>query len=166
MNYKFLVRRQMDKGMTLIELIVVVSIVGVLAAIALPIYLNQTSKARGSEAKNTLGSINRSQQVYHWENGTFASDLSELAVKVQQKFYTFSLGAGSATSGSAIADASTSGSADLKRYSAAVARTASGNLFTEVICESDDTTTVPATPTAPTTAGARGSCPAGSQMID
>ena len=60
-----------EKGFTLIELLVVVIIIGVLAAVALPNLLGQVAKGRQSEARNILGTINRSQQAHRLEFGTF-----------------------------------------------------------------------------------------------
>jgi hypothetical protein len=44
----------------------------ILLAIALPSFLNQVGKARGSEAKSILGTINRAQQAFQLENGSFS----------------------------------------------------------------------------------------------
>ena len=63
-----------DKGFTLIELLVVVIIVGVLAAVALPNLLGQVGKARETEAKNAIGTLNRSQQAFHFDAKTFVED--------------------------------------------------------------------------------------------
>ena len=50
----FRLRRLADRGFTLIELLIVILIVGVLAAIALPSFLNQTTKAHDKSAQSAL----------------------------------------------------------------------------------------------------------------
>ena len=47
----------LQKGFTLVELMVVVAIVGVLSAVALPSFLNQTAKAKGTECTQKAASI-------------------------------------------------------------------------------------------------------------
>jgi type IV pilus assembly protein PilA len=154
-NYKTLAISNL-KGFTLIELLVVVIIIGTLSAIALPSYLNQVAKARGSEAKSDLGSINRSQQSYRWEKGQFASQLTNLDIRVNSKFYDYSIPSSNTTDTLTI---TTSKKDELKVSSAAV--TQNSDLFTQIICESGDTQSINTSAIQPT--GGNGTtldCPA------
>ena len=60
------------KGFTLIELMIVVAIIGILAAIAIPNFLRFQAKSRQSEAKTNLGGIFTAQTSYFAEHNTFA----------------------------------------------------------------------------------------------
>jgi len=60
------------KGFTLIELMIVVAIIGILAAIAIPNFLKFQAKAKQSEAKTNLGAIYISQLSYFSNGNTYA----------------------------------------------------------------------------------------------
>ena len=70
-SYNWAMRR--EQGFTLIELMVVVAIIGVLAAIAIPSYQQLTAKSRQSEARTNLSSIFDLEIAFHGENNTFGS---------------------------------------------------------------------------------------------
>ena len=53
------------KGFTLIELMIVVAIVGILAAIAIPAYLDYTKKAKMSEVLNAFNAMAQSASEYY-----------------------------------------------------------------------------------------------------
>ena len=74
-----LVSKKKDQGFTLIELLVVIIIIGILSAIALPSFLNQANKAKQSEAKTYVGTLNRTQQAYFLEKSEFATKLADMA---------------------------------------------------------------------------------------
>jgi type IV pilus assembly protein PilA len=59
------------KGFTLIELMIVVAIIGILAAIAIPNFLKFQAKSKQSEAKASLGAIYTGQIAFFGETNTF-----------------------------------------------------------------------------------------------
>ncbi len=95
--------KKKDGGFTLIELLVVIIIIGILSAIALPAFLNQANKAKQSEAKTYVGSMNRAQQALYMEKGAFAgntaADFGKLALGVatQTTNYKYAISGGGST---------------------------------------------------------------------
>ena len=62
-------RNLLEKGFTLVELMIVIVIVGVLSSVALPNFLKQTDKAKATEAKSGIAAIIKQAQAGYLEDG-------------------------------------------------------------------------------------------------
>ena len=71
------IRRNM-RGITLIELMVVVVIVGILAAIADPNYQEFTARAKRNEARAALLRLATNQERFYLNNNTFTTDMTQI----------------------------------------------------------------------------------------
>ncbi len=91
--------RRSQEGFTLLELLVVMIIIGMLSAIAMPSFLSQSNKARQAEAKTYVGAINRAQQAHFTEKSAFGT-LTDLAMGLSDsRNYTYdSVPSGAGTS--------------------------------------------------------------------
>lgn len=74
----FGVHRRQDTGFSLLELMIVVAITAVLAAVAVPGYFNHTMRSRQSEVVGELMSIKAAQERYFADTGGYAGRMNLL----------------------------------------------------------------------------------------
>jgi len=75
-------KHSVQKGFTLIELMIVVAIIGILAAVAIPAYSDYTIKARVSESAAMSGAAKTAVDIYFSENGTLTGADSNALVNI------------------------------------------------------------------------------------
>jgi type IV pilus assembly protein PilE len=82
-----------SQGFTLIELMIVVLIIAILAAIAMPSYQNYVMKSRRSDAKVALVAIQLAEEKWRANNTSYTSTLSNLGLTSSSPagYYTLSV---------------------------------------------------------------------------
>jgi type IV pilus assembly protein PilE len=65
-------------GITLLELLIVLVIIGIMAAIAYPNYRQYAARAKRNEAKAALLLIAQNQERFYLQNNTYTTDMTQL----------------------------------------------------------------------------------------
>lgn len=69
-----------SQGFSLVELMIVVTIAGILAAVAMPSFLEQIRKGRRSDAFDAMVLVQQQQERYRSQNAQYAPDFATLKV--------------------------------------------------------------------------------------
>ena len=79
-------KKQLQKGFTLIELMIVVAIIGILAAVAIPSYQDYTARAQVTEAVNLAAGFKTGLAEYYADTGTWPSYLTAVGSTLTGKY--------------------------------------------------------------------------------
>ena len=83
--------RKRFHGFSLMEVMIVVVIIGILAALAYPNLGKYLKRARQTEAKTNLSAIYTAQKIYFTLHQSYAEDINELDLSLAQGLYTFTI---------------------------------------------------------------------------
>src|SRR5262252_7743093 len=84
------------RGFTLIELMIVVAIIGILAAIAIPNFIRFQARSKQSEAKSNLKSLFTAERSYYQEKDKYSIYINEIGFSPERgNRYSYSLGGAS-----------------------------------------------------------------------
>jgi type IV pilus assembly protein PilA len=89
--------KHIQQGFTLIELMIVIAIIGVLAAVAIPAYQDYIARSQVSEAVNLMGATKTALAEYIGDKGNWPSSLTDIVLTTAGRYTASVSGADSGT---------------------------------------------------------------------
>ncbi|WP_327036975.1 type IV pilin protein [Methylotenera versatilis] len=90
--------KRLQKGFTLVEIMIVVAIIGILASIAIPSYQDYVKRARASAATGALADMRIKMEQYYQDNRTYVDGPCTPATGTDTTYFAFACSAaGTAT---------------------------------------------------------------------
>ncbi|NIN36957.1 MAG: prepilin-type N-terminal cleavage/methylation domain-containing protein [Gammaproteobacteria bacterium] len=95
--------KQLQKGFTLIELMIVVAIIGILAAVAIPAYSDYTARSQVTEAVGLASGYKTGFAEFYADQGVWPDGLTQVGSTLSGKYVsTMTIAAGAGTSGTVV----------------------------------------------------------------
>lgn len=74
----------MKKGFTLLELVIVIIVIGILVAMALPQFVRMAERGRVAKANIMLDMYRKAEGIQHAKDATYTGDFTELQVEIPE----------------------------------------------------------------------------------
>jgi len=79
--------KKKQSGFTLVELMIVIAVIGILAALAIPAFQTYTIRAQVSEGLNIAGPLQNAVAEYNFDKGGFPTDNSDASLQIPTNYF-------------------------------------------------------------------------------
>lgn len=135
-------RRSSNAGVIIISIFVgFIGLIFILSLIALPSFLSQANKAKQSEGRQYISSINKGQQAYYIEKEEFSYSISDLGIGIRTETDNYSYDIEKIDPKAFVISTASAKDSQLKSYAGLVY--VEDNTTKSMICETDEPSTSP-----------------------
>lgn len=109
MNLQNIKKLKNEKGFTIVELLIVIVVIGILAAIVIVAYQGVTNRAKTTKSSGLASSVMKKAEAYAAEEGTYPTSITALTGAASTKSYYISTNDVSVTTNATTAPTKTNG---------------------------------------------------------